>query len=170
MCSVKPRPPLAEIPAHFRQRFWSYVRLGPSCWEWVGAACGKRKRSRGKGQFNFRTVDGRRMMVMSGQFAWLLHHGEWPTEHVIRMCGNTLCVNPAHMTLGCEALAVFYQRKSGRWPHGENHPRAKLSAAQVRQIREQKGKVLQKDLAAEYGITKTTVSNIMLGKRWKEAS
>jgi len=49
---------------------------------------------------------------------------------------------------------------------GEQHPLRRLTARQVREIREAKG--LQREIAAKYGIRQQQVSRIKNGKRWKE--
>lgn len=51
---------------------------------------------------------------------------------------------------------------------GENNRSAKLTLAQVCEIRQryERGSVSQAALAAEYGIAQTTVSAVVRGKRW----
>jgi hypothetical protein len=49
---------------------------------------------------------------------------------------------------------------------GERVHFAKLTAAQAKQIRDAKGKELQADTAARFGVTFSNVSAIQLGKSW----
>jgi hypothetical protein len=55
-----------------------------------------------------------------------------------------------------------------RSPRGENHGNAKLTAEDVRQIRlrHQEGEQ-QKNLAAEFGISRSAVCSIIKGRLWK---
>lgn len=50
---------------------------------------------------------------------------------------------------------------------GERHPRARLTLAQVAEIRASTEK--RKEIAARFGISQWTVKEIRGGKRWKEA-
>lgn len=58
-----------------------------------------------------------------------------------------------------------------RRPRGEAHYAAKLQARQVDEIRRRytAGGVSQAALAAEFGVTQTTVSRIVIGKGWRGA-
>jgi len=57
-----------------------------------------------------------------------------------------------------------------RVAHGEAHPHAKLTVEKVREIRQlYASKAVSQDrLARLYGVTQSTVSEIILGRRWKE--
>lgn len=50
---------------------------------------------------------------------------------------------------------------------GERNGCAKLTESKVREIRALQGGRLQKDIAAEYGVTQVTVSAIHLRKAWR---
>lgn len=50
---------------------------------------------------------------------------------------------------------------------GTDAPRARLSEAQVHEIRSQAGKRTTRQLAADYGIGKSTVQQILAGKIWR---
>jgi len=51
---------------------------------------------------------------------------------------------------------------------GENHPQAKLTEYQVQLIREDlKNNVKIKDIAEDFGVGTTAISNIKLKKKWK---
>jgi hypothetical protein len=62
-------------------------------------------------------------------------------------------------------------REHGTAPIGERHPQAKLTEDQVHEIRTRyaKGGVRQVDLAAEFGVTQSHISSIVLRDAWKEA-
>jgi DNA-binding MarR family transcriptional regulator len=57
----------------------------------------------------------------------------------------------------------------GRSAKGEAHSQSKLTAAQVIAIRAeyQTGTILQKDLAAKYGVRPQTISRVIRGLRWR---
>lgn len=92
-----PRP-----DAQARQRFWSYVVKGSptQCWEYHEPSTYATDRGwlltptfRVPGQES-------KAHVTLSRYAWAIHHGVAPARrYVRRTCQNTLCVNPAHLTL-----------------------------------------------------------------------
>lgn len=58
--------------------------------------------------------------------------------------------------------------KHGTQPHGESHPGTDLSLAIVRRIRKAKGTITE--IAARFGISRTSAFNIRKFKRWKHAA
>ena len=88
---------------------------------------------------------------------------------VLQTCGNRACVNPKHLCLGTysEAQAMSMERVPRTVLHGEANPTAKLSSAQVEEIRRRyaAGDVLQQELADEYGVHYSLISLIVNGKR-----
>lgn len=75
-------------------RFWSKVqrRGAGECWGWTGTVDPS-----GRARF---CIGGR--PELAHRVAWMIAHGECPTLPVSRSCANTLCVNPAHMTIGAQ--------------------------------------------------------------------
>lgn len=73
--------------------------------------------------------------------------------HVLHTCDTPACVNPAHLKLGTHADNMRDKRIRKRQPYGTNSPLAKLTAEQVRQIRDglPKEEALQR-----FGIRKST--------------
>jgi hypothetical protein len=73
-------------------RVWPKVARGDpeACWPWLGAL------SRGKP-----TISIKPSTVSPRKLVWELVHGERPPmgRHVEVTCGNTLCLNPAHLIL-----------------------------------------------------------------------
>lgn len=89
-----------------------------------------------------------------------------------------LTLRIGHLFLGTDAdnmadkLAKGRQAKGEGWSHwlrGEQHRMAKLSVQDVRDIREaaSSGQVPQARLAAQYGVTPTQISRIVLRRSWK---
>lgn len=57
--------------------------------------------------------------------------------------------------------------REGTVPRGDRHHNAKLTAADVRIIRDRlAGGVTQSTLAEAYGVDQTTISHILHGKVW----
>lgn len=160
-------------PTALASRFWPKVRKADGCWEWLGS-----KNSRGYGR------------IYGGGFAhrvaWTQAIGAIPNGmFVCHRCDNPSCVNPDHLFLGtqrdnmrdCKAKGRnspppandSYRRNFGR--EGEAHPGARLTAAQVRRIREvytgRRGEQLA--LAREYGVSPSTVHLIVHGRKWRHA-
>lgn len=58
-------------------------------------------------------------------------------------------------------------KRNGNWqPDGEEHPMAKLTRRQVREIRNLRGQMTQRAIAEKYGVGEAQISRIMNGKRW----
>lgn len=108
---------------------------------------------------------------------WLAHrlsyyfqHPDFDQSLVIRhSCDTPLCVEPSHLLEGTHADNVQDKVDRGRQPKTESHWNVKISADDVRKIREKysAGGVYQKDLAVEYGISTSQANRIITGKRWK---
>lgn len=93
--------------------------------------------------------------------------------HVLHHCDNPPCVNPAHLFLGTNAdnVADKTAKGRGRGGRGEAHRNAKLTADQVREIRELAASGLtQREIAARYGVRHTAIGKILRGERWGHLS
>jgi hypothetical protein len=144
------------------ERFWADVdRRGPDeCWNWTGRIC------RGYGSF-YR--DGK--STVASRVAYQLEVGAIPPKMcVCHHCDNKRCVNPAHLFLGTHAENMGDMSAKGRTARtcGERNGQAKLSEADVRSI---KGRLTgrrgeQTELAAEYGVNPSTISDIAVGRNW----
>lgn len=96
-----------------------------------------------------------------------------PDGRVVRhKCDNPLCCNPAHLELGTQKDNVRDMIARGRCKPpivlGINHGQAKVSEAQVREIRKRyaAGGVSLRDLAAGYPITYKAVRKIVRRETW----
>lgn len=113
-------------------------------------------------------VDGVRLY--SHRFMWEYHHGPIPDSlHVRHKCDFKPCVNPEHLELGTHADNMRDQVVRGRSPKGQRHPGAKLTEDDVRRIRERvRGDgCTQTAVAEEFGVCRSTVSQIVSGRRWQ---
>lgn len=89
---------------------------------------------------------------------------------VLHRCDRPTCVNPDHLFLGTPADNVRDMIQKGRKPLivGERAGAAKLTAQQVTNIRQRyaAGEMGYK-LAIEFGVSKSLVSLVVRGDRWK---
>lgn len=155
-------PPRRETPLEVR--LWRRVTRGETdtCWEWTGYR-------NPKGYGHIQTASPRRVMRLAHRVAWELTHGPIPDGlSVLHRCDNPPCCNPRHLFLGTVQDNNADMRAKGRQARGGGVPQAKLTPEKAREIeaRYLRGGVLQKELAAEYGVHQMTVSRIVRGKQW----
>lgn len=103
---------------------------------------------------------------------WILEKGNITDGlHVLHKCDNPACINPAHLFLGTNDDNVRDMVNKKRNQKGERHWRAKLTENAVREIRARRDSgMLQKDIAAQYGISRRTVGQIIKRERWKQVN
>lgn len=86
-------------------------------------------------------------------------------------CDNPPCVNPAHLSTGTKADNSADMVARGRSPRGSRSGASKLTERQVAEIRvRQAAGELHRVLAAEYGISRVTITNIVTGKTWRHVT
>jgi hypothetical protein len=148
-----------------RRRFWAKVRVLDSdnaCWLW---AAGKTSNGR-YGQFLWAARYGRTTPVGAHRAAWELEAGPiGDGQQILHSCDTPLCVNPSHLFLGTATDNMQDASRKGRL----NRPRPtrqKISDERVVEMltRYQAGES-GADLAAEYGINKTLISQLVNGHR-----
>lgn len=133
------------------RHFWSLVLKGPDCWEWQGTIA---KNGYGRIGSNY-----------AHRFSAALHGLDITGKLVCHTCDNRMCVNPKHLFTGTARDNIFDMVVKSRHAKGERKRQAKLTNAQILQIRSAPGK--QRDIAAEFGISQSRVSIIKSGKAWK---
>lgn len=128
-----------------------------------------------KGYSAFRDDDGK--LRKAHQVSWELHTGQ-PIPSglvVLHDCDVPNCVNPAHLRIGTQKENMQDCLARGRFKNnfrpqvGAENGAAKLSDEQVVEIIETyaKGLATQKELAALYGVSQSTVYRVVRGKRWQ---
>lgn len=144
------------------ERFWSKVEKTPTCWIWRGG-----RFKNGYGAFRFR---GR--VEYAHRVAFFLAHGRWPKPLGMHACDVHACVrvHPRHVGEGTHAMnsADMVAKGRQRARAGEEHPRAKLTAALVRTIRRRAAAGEgQRALAREYGVNIAQVNRIVHRRLWR---
>lgn len=155
------------------RRFWSKVAITANpdkCWEWLF----------GKNEYDYGTFalskNNPQHSVLSHRVAWALTNGEIPDGLcVCHTCDNPSCVNPKHLFLGTHKANMEDKVKKGRsWkggaPNGEGNGAHKLTAEQVKYIRERYaiGDISQRKLGVEMGVCQQLISHVVRGNIWKE--
>lgn len=103
-------------------------------------------------------------MARSNRVAYELTYGPIPSGlHALHRCDNPSCCNPKHIFLGTHRENMADMARKGRAPTkaGAANQNAKLSDAQVTAIFLARG--LQREIAAQFGITQSHVSRIKRG-------
>ena len=162
----KPLPrPREAVGVRFKRTGWDVTPAG--CWEWRGS-----RNVAGYGQISSgtRTATGHPRPALAPRVSWEVHSGPIPDGlAVLHRCDNPPCVNPAHLFLETRGDNNADMARKRRTLNGERRPNAKLTDAQVDEIRERyaAGGISQRALGAEYGVGGPTVSMIVNRKlRW----
>lgn len=139
-------------------RFWKCVtkKGANECWEWIGYS------HRGYGLMG---CEGRTKRAT--HVSLYLHHGKWPTLHVLHSCDNPPCVNPAHLSEGTHRQNMREAADRFRLPQGERRNFAKLTDEQASQIRQRSkaGESLA-SLSREFQVSFQSVWRIREGITW----
>lgn len=148
------------------ERFWSKVNKGSEgdCWEWNA---GLRDRE-GYGCFSIT----HRQKEGAHRYSWMIHNGPIPKGmFVCHKCDNPRCVNPNHLFVGTAQENVADMVAKSRQAFGAKSKCSgkKLTISQVIEIRHKykSGKFTHKRLAAEYGVVRRSIGDIISGNTWK---
>lgn len=149
-----------------------------ACWEWSGTRSGTT--GYGMAQWEGKTIYAHRL-------SWEFHCGPIPSGlFVLHHCDNPPCWNPAHLFLGTPHDNTTDAVRKGRLARGERHGsrthperlvrgerhhQAKLTETDVREIRGQAATgMTQTAIAAHFGVHRSTVSDILTGKWWRNVT
>lgn len=153
------------------QRFWARVNrseFGPAaCWPWTGA-----RGPVGYGKFCVSEGGTRRRHIRAHQFAFVTSGRSIRAGQVIRhfICGNGSCCNPAHLAPGTQAENRLDTIAMDRHIFGERSVRAKLTEAQVAEIRRRWSTGEQvRAMAADFSVSYGHIHRICTGKVWRHS-
>jgi hypothetical protein len=173
-----------HLQSNVAARFWSKVdtngpvpphrpELGP-CWEWRGATMDK-------GYGHLRTGGRGTPHVYSHRLAWEIANGPVPEGlWVLHACDNRPCCRPSHLFLGtaqdntADMMAKGRGRSGPGGPggvppclRGSANPLAKLTDSAVREMRSLHAEgVSQRRLAVRFGVSKSTVNDVLQRHKW----
>ena len=132
---------------------------GPdACWPWTGA----------RSKYGYGAYGCDKKTYTAHRVAWALSTGEDPGSlDVCHHCDNPPCCNPRHLFLGTAKDNAQDAASKGRLVglKGENGPSAKLTEAQVREIRA--SKETHQQIADRFGVSRINVRMIRSRKTWK---
>ena len=131
------------------------------CWLW----------RRGKNSGGYGSVNHDGTTHPASRVAYIIAFGKIPDGLLVRhKCDVRDCCNPFHLELGTHQDNVNDRVARGRggWVRSEDSPHAKLTREAVAYIRANPDKLLQRELAAKFGVTQGLVSKVKLGRTWRE--
>lgn len=159
---VKPK---VEISLY--DRFMSKVEKTSSCWIFHSAV-----NNSGYSSMVITESRGHKKTHMAHRISWELFNDLIPEGLcVLHKCDNRVCVNPEHLFLGTHKDNTQDAISKGRWiipprSTGIDNPISKLTFDEVQQIRSLYVKGNQLVLAKQFGVSQSTVSNIICGTHW----
>lgn len=138
-------------------RFWTKISA-PSdfqCWVWQG-----RTNETGYGRFD----DG----TPAHRWAYEFFNGPVPRgKMVLHSCDNPPCCNPKHLRAGTHIENMQEAVDRARIHRGRHCHNVRVTPEQVAYIRRNPDGLKLKDIAAKFGIAKSTASYIRSGRSWK---
>jgi hypothetical protein len=155
----------ATLEERLRHTGWTVTPSG--CWEWNGS-----KNGGGYGQLaagNYDPVRNICVPMIATRAAYAVWKGDPAGFVVCHTCDNPPCINPDHLFLGTHADNGRDMSEKRRNFVGEYHGAARLTDAQVDEIRVRyaAGGVNQYELAAEFGVSQSCISLLVLFKSRK---
>ena len=152
------------LNAKDRKRFWNRVDIRgiDDCWPWMGA-----RRPKGYGNFRLGGEVLNTSRVVYREFYGDGLYAPDPTSPsqsltVMHGCDHPWCCNPSHLRLGTNAENMADRLNKGRY-------RKKLTEKEVLEIRAKyaTGEYTYQQLADEYGVSQTTIGEIVNYKIWR---
>lgn len=129
------------------------VDYDTGCWEWTG----------GKNPAGYGVINGARPHYLAQGLVHRLSAVVFlglerrDPRLVLHQCDNPPCFNYSHLKIGTHAQNMHEMAARGR----AVMPNSKLTWIQVRHIRAYPATVAMREIAAEYGVTTATISNIV---------
>lgn len=166
---------MSELDAKTVARFWAKVdKSGPvpphcpelgQCWVWTAAL-------RGHGWYPAFNINGR--MWKGNRVAFIIQNGDIAEGMgVCHKCDNPVCVRGSHLFQATHRDNMGDALAKGRFviqPNpskpGDLANRKKLTEAKVAEIRRLYPSLTQKDLAARFCVSKSTICEALSGNNW----
>lgn len=157
------------MPKHTtHDSFWGRVDTSGDCWPWLGL-----RYPTGYGRVGWGGAHG-----YAHRLAYTLTYGPIPDGlWVLHHCDNPPCCRPDHLFVGTAGDNARDRDAKGRngpksrpeaMRRGERHPRARLTAEQVAEIRRRRADgVRVSELARIFGVSITAASFAIRGKTWR---
>lgn len=164
-------PDGSEDRAHLLGRFAAKVDFKPTasgCLLWTGCL-----NSQGYGCFALVATRADQRIELAHRISWAFAQGEMPPAELLvrHSCDVRSCINPEHLSLGSVQDNSDDMVSRGRSLTGERSPRAKLTSAQVDEIRAAmpggRRYGMGTRLALKFGVTPETIRAIAKGRYWK---
>lgn len=164
--------PSVDAHTRFARQYIPEPNCG--CWLWTGYV------DKRTGYARFMLGNSRDSMEVEGahRASWRLHRGEIPDGMIVcHKCDERSCVNPDHLFLGTYVDNQQDASRKGRlkWKgprpglrRGEQHPGAKLSADDVREIRASGESMYA--LARRFGVSDVNIHRIRTRKIWRSVA
>lgn len=148
-------------PADFA-RLYSFARREGDCMIYTGGLT-----PLGYGVFR---VNNPRRCDRAHRAAYEMAYGPIPDgQMVCHKCDRRACINPDHLFLGTQKDNMADAAAKGRVAHGEQQGAAKLTEANVREIRRsyRDGEETLRELSARFGISPPSVFRVVRRITWK---
>lgn len=135
--------------------------MGEGCWEWTGV----------RDRAGYGLVWLPDHSRPAHRLAYWLAYGPFDeTKKVCHHCDNPPCARPDHLFVGTDKDNHNDRDRKGRVAHGETHYMAKLTQAQVNEIRARRGPYgTGKRLAEEFGVSRSVISMIWNNRIWQRS-
>lgn len=149
--------------APLAERFWSKVDMADGCWLWTASL----------DAWGYGTIKIGAKVVKAHRVSFSLSFGEAPADLcVLHRCDTPACVRPSHLFLGTQGDNVADRVRKGRTYTGDqrgdsnNNAKITMAIADAIRARHAAGDITQAALAREYGISKGTVYDLLIGRTW----
>lgn len=150
-----------ELSPHDVLRFWSHVEKTDACWNF--------RMLQNKG-YGILRVGGKGLLAH--RISFFLEHGRWAVQFVCHHCDNRACIRPDHLFEGSpadNAADAKAKDRFNRWHgrrRGSANPHAKLTEADVLEIRRLRPTSTLRSLAKRFGVSIPTICSVFKPGVW----
>ncbi len=129
------------------------------CWLWTDVLL--------KGGYG--KIEGKCGRYYAHRFSAMIHGLDMSKPVVRHLCNNPSCVNPAHLETGTAQDNSDDKIKANRQPRGQTNGQAKLTEAEVLEIRRlyAEGLCTKAALGRKYNVTPELIGLIISRKKWR---